>query len=548
MSAKSTIFVDLFTGLVAAVCMIGIGRTAYLIAQEPPEQKYTCQLERVLPDMQASQGNAYGFLYTLDGKPMMEQYSVGLVKNKKTGEKEPMILKNTARSDLKNLYIPTEVYYASAVGLDHDYANGFLTKLNSFLSSNSQFINRREARGNSVVTTLVSEGQREAYEQIQDFQDKARFSSLSVVCADGAVLVNVGSNCDAILDYDHTLYDYYLSEYANKDNVPQPQSKDKVLNDFGFGRVQHDKDGNVIRCEDAECVGSVFKVVTARILQQNDDQFSSEYSVYNNAFTDVDVVEFGGDDLPIGNHDRYSATYPRQIGLDEALMYSSNTYFLRHAQVLGLDTYMSELSNRFELDSILNIDSHSIPAMPYDNPDGVQRFEEKVTYGQEAILTTTRLASVINHAVSGEAHDMFAVAEVRTPNNELIYHHTPQPEIESLHMDVDLRTDILAAGLKRTFSYYVDTYPNAFSDFSNEMLYSGRILAKSGTATKGQTSENHCMVMCILDEQREHVVATAAIAVNDMDISYGNGLVNEGAMAARLLHVFEALGVISDEG
>ena len=197
------------------------------------------------------------------------------------------------------------------------------------------------------------------------------------------------------------------------------------------------------------------------------------------------------------------------------------------------------------MDSSLNTDTHTIPGMPFNNPNRVTRFAEKVTYGQEAVLTTIRLAALYNHALSGKCYQPFDVAEVRTPDNSIIYHASPQ-ETEELHMDIDMTNDIVVEGLQQTFSYYTACYPNSFSDYSYQFIHSGRLLAKSGTADMSPNPDNHTMAVTLLDESRQNIICTGVIAVNYLE-SDKNYLTTEAAMAERLLAVFDSLGVIPHE-
>ena len=516
--------VHIFTALVFLSCLLSLFKIYSLLAEadSQDETEAFCEMEYVLSDMQPSNGNSCGLLYSLDGKQMTER--------RFASDDNPVLDSSITRSDGKKFSMPTEEYYASVVGIDNDYASGLLTSCKRVLKANAAASNRRNAVGDSLITTIVSSAQEEAYAQLQDFNGIARWSSIVVVSNDGAVLVDSASNSKAIMDYDQKLWEYYVS--GSKGIEPQPSERLYTYQEFGSSVP--------------ECVGSSFKPVTARLLALHDECVSTEFSLRNEFFEDVPELTVGSD--TIHNHDyTVPGMYPRQVSLAKALAYSSNTYFLSHVQNFGMQNYMDGLIQQFRLDQPIWTDAHEIPAMPLSAEDAntnIRNFLEKVSYGQEARLTPVRLASLYNYIISGEWYDPFFIAQVREPSNQVIFSAVPV-EREEYHFDIDMYNDILINGLSYTFRQYADAAPSVFDKYADSLISSGRILTKSGTADKVEgESENHTMVLTLLDERREHVVCTAVIAVDYLDVSLGGNLVSASAMIDRLLPVLNQLGVL----
>jgi len=520
--------VHIFTAAVFLGSLLSLFSVAEILAQADTasqDTEYLSELEYVLYDVQASEGNSYGTLYTLDGVQMTERKFIDTKSGTVSGE-------SVTRSKGQELCMPTAECYACAVGIDHVSAHGLLTDCQRILKANASASNRQYAVGDNIVTTIVSSAQEEAYAQLQELNGKCRWSSIVVVGSDGAVLVDAGSNGKAILDYDRSLEEYYKSGASGR--MPEPSERLYTYYEFGS-------------CE-PECIGSSFKPVTARLLALNEDKLSEEYRLGNMSFEDIPEVTVGAgtEEETLHNYD-YTVPdmYPRYISLADAFFHSSNTYFLRHAQNMGIANYLAGLAEQFHLDQEIRTDGHTIPAMPFTAEEAgtdVRNFAEKISYGQEARLTPVRIASLYNYIISGCWYDPFFIAQVREPNQNVIFSANPK-EREDYHFDVDMHSDIVINGLNETFQKYTKN-SKRFEKYSDSLRYSGRILTKSGTAEKiTGKSENHTMALTLLDEKREHVLCTAFIAVDYYDMTIDQSLVYNDAMIDRLMQVLEKLEV-----
>ena len=124
----------------------------------------------------------------------------------------------------------------------------------------------------------------------------------------------------------------------------------------------------------------------------------------------------------------------------------------------------------------------------------------------------------------------------------MVFQYQPQ-ERKEYKLDVDVSNDIVDDGLKSTFQSYVTkndgTYDAIFDEFSYDLLSSGRLLSKSGTAGVDSDHENRTMALTLLNEDKSNVICTAVISVNNCQ----ENSISNMALIYKLLKVIDKLGV-----
>lgn len=300
-------------------------------------------------------------------------------------------------------------------------------------------------------------------------------------------------------------------------------------------------------------IGSSFKPISVRIFEQYDEIFSPKWSIYNNSFDDISTVNI--ENVVISNWDINSNTNPinyytyydnevyhRSSGLADAFINSSNTYFLCHAYQMGLVKYKDMLDNIFQLYHQYDIGDRYVAGLQFTEADPYVDVE--LPYGQSAVISPVRLASVYNHAIGGKFYLPFEIAQIRTPDNEIIFRYQPE-EISEYSLDIDVNHDIVANGLEDIFLSYIQrgdgTYYPMFDEFSAAFLGSERLLAKSGTAVIDTSTDNRTMAITLLNQERNAVVCTAVIALKYVD---GNSVTN-AELIHKILKVLEKMGVLA---
>lgn len=493
-------------------------------------------IEQVTGFLEPSNGNLYGAIYSLDGKPMLQCIDLS------TGE-NIMGKKSTADAQL---YCATQKYFAPVIGYDYSaeyfadsIASGLLSEkeIQDILLSNALYINRKAIQGDSIVTTIYSPAQEEAVNQLDGLSGQENgdigLGSIAVVNEDGAILVNASAVSSNQIEFQNESNDYI----ANPQNEP----------------FYYTTNNNAFQ---SAAVGSSFKPLTARVLEQNDEMLSSSWSIFNSEFDDQSSVTIR--DLYITNWEMISDVdpslyysnfdgdvYHRNSDLKSAFINSSNTYFLRHANEIGLKKYQSLLNENLRL-----YDKYSIGGFTLDGlvPYSENRFESEdaysvnLPYGNTAILSPVRLASAYNHAISGRFYLPFEIAQIRDPNDNIIFQYQPT-EIKEYNLNVDVSNDIIVEGLSATFSSYITksdgTFNQSLKDFSNDLLSSGRLLAKSGTAGVDSTHENRTMALTLLSKDKSDVICTAVISVNNCQVDSISNI----TLIYKLLKVIDRLEV-----
>lgn len=478
-------------------------------------------IESVVGSFQPSSGNLYGNIYSLDGKPMLKCLDLN------TGED---ITGKRTQQTKGILYCATESFFAPMIGYEYfgesfsdSGCAGMLaeSEIKRILQANSLYSNERAVRGDSIITTIVSSAQKEAVEQLNSYSD----ATLAVVNADGAVLVNASSVDqqqefqNSYIRNDTELPLYYISNYNAHESL---------------------------------AVGSSFKTISARVFEQNNEKFSQEWSVYNNAFDDISTVNIDGvvvsnweinSNFNPANYYTYckNEIYHRNSSLADALINSSNTYFLRHADAMGLMKYQEMLDATFQLYHQYDIGGCTLLGLQLDESNEYSKF--LLPFGQAAVISPVRLASAYNHALGGKFYLPFEITQIRTPDDEVIFQYQPE-EISEYSLKISINNDILVDGLEKTFLSYVrqkdGTYYPMLDDFPASFLGSGRLLAKSGTAVIDDDFDNRTMALTLLDENQDAVICTAVIAVKHVK---GNTITNT-ELIFKLLKVMEKMGVL----
>lgn len=535
-------------------------------------------LEKIMPSNSASDAQCMGKIYTLDGKRMTNRYyykgnpksenetaletnpettdEVNTEANNETSDELPPLTERTyteydfdveakkregtdfatrfSSDEDDTLSVPTEVYYSTITGTEY---SGLLYDAKGILKSQAGYANKLRSEGNHILTTIHSDAQRVAYEQIKEYTElfKSHYTtaSISVVSADGAILVDVSSNMQYAYDYMNGKRDYYKGIHYRKNE----ENEDVKIPYSEFYDIPDNWSWNYdYGLKVPNAVGSSFKPISARVLLKNDDLLGEEFSLYNNYYKDVNISSYSDDGIyqneNIYNHD-YSIPDDQLIrSLSVALQFSSNTYFLDHVKALSMDKYLEGLRDLFDLDAYENMGTYVRPPLlmskndPNYNKAEFEYIREmnygKLTYGQEAKLSTISLASLYNTAISGNYFHPFIVSKVYSPDYDVLYEYNTLRNVRKV-MDIDIKNDILVKALSDTYISYVEYTSYSYSGMlENTKRPLGRFLAKSGTADVLETGDyststcNHTMVLTVLSEDCTQVICTAVIAVNNL--------------------------------
>lgn len=511
-------------GLCIAIALLSITATAYVISKQESSDALS-PIEKVTDSFESSKGNLYGNIYSLDGESMLQCLNLS------TGENVDG-LRSDKTEDI--LYCATQPWYAPVVGYNSNSESfGMLaeSEIKDILQSNARYSNMRSVQGDSIITTIVSTAQEEAVTQLEEYSGEENggngLGSIAVVNADGAILVNASSvSGNEKFQDDNTTYQGITSD----------EPLYYICNDNAYSSA---------------AIGSSFKPLTARIIEQNDDILSDEWSVYNETFDDVSEVVIDGIatsnweiNMSVDPSAYYTtfdgSVYHRDSNLAQAFINSSNTYFLRHANALGLNEYKKCLNNILHLYSSYNLGSCTLDGMRNFSED---RFESEesylmcLPYGQSAVISPVRLASAYNYALGGKFYIPFEIAQIRDPDDNILYQCQPMEREEYETIDINVEDDIVVDGLRQTFLSYMSS---SNTELPSNLLSSGRLLAKSGTAVVDSTHDNRTMALTLLNRDKTEVVCTAVIAV---DGAAANTISNE-TLIIKLLKVLDKLEVL----
>lgn len=447
-----------------------------------PENTAASPLEYLLElDGTISEGNSYGEVLSIDGKPIAAEIESEEGESKFCGVEG----------------------YTHIVGSP---SGGLIYACRNILLANDNSANRLLHQGNSIVTTIYSVGMKAATEQLEEFDDSETSAYICVVLRDGAVLVAAGNNV------------YSPEAFFSPDDY-----EDLYIDYTGWNTSK----------------GSTFKPLTLRMLLLEDDSLDEEYSLYNRSFKDYNTVTVNGDTISnwdceiSGNYttDEGNGVFSRELDLSQAIQFSANTYVLRHADKLGLETTYNKMNDLYFLDKTLCTEINEL-SMNEVSPNRLHY----LPWGQDAYLSSVELCALYNYAFGGDYSIPFYCARVVRPNGEVIYNASPQP-IKDKSFSIDPREDILSNALADAFkSYLTEEQQDKFS----ELVSSRRILAKSGTADLADEAVNRVMVLTVLNEDRTQVVCTACMCI-DHTFDYN---ISNGYMIEKIINVLESMQII----
>lgn len=470
----------LFSIMIVTCFMLIFSVSAKTIsAFEPPGT--ASPLEYLLElDGAVSEGNDYGDVLSIDGKTIADEYV------SENGESKFCAVNG----------------YSQVIGSP---SGGVIYSFRNILRANGSRANLLSHKGNSIVTTLHSEGMQTAQKQLKEYGDDVN-AYITVVLRDGAVLVSAANNScsqEAFFDPDH-YKDLYVDYNASR-----------------------------------SLKGSTFKPLTLRMLLLHNDELGVEYSLYNESFIDYNSVTVRGNnivnwDSSISgnyNNDEGNGLYSRAISLSEALQLSANTYVLRHADKFGLEETYSQMTSLYSLDKTLHTEINELTVSKVDN--------ERLSYfpwGQDADLSAVEMCQLFNYMVGGRYYIPFYVARVIRPDGRVIYTADPA-ELEDKRLDIDPANDILDSALADTFCSYLTAEQR---ERFYTLVESHRVLAKSGTADLADESVNRVMMLSVLSEDRSEVICTACMCI-DHTFDYN---IQNSDMIEKLLTVLDSMSII----
>jgi len=435
-------------------------------------------LENIIGDTDYAVGNNYGSIYSIDGIPIAEEISIN--------DKEKYVAKTG---------------YSEIVGSE---SGSLIYNCKSVLLSNNSPANRRMREGDSIITTLHSEGMRAAHNMLAEY-DKSVDASICIVLRDGAVLVSAGNN-----SYDNSAF---------FDGEPP----EKLYIDLNAS----DKEK-----------GSSWKPLVYRMLLMHLDKLPDNMDFTSSGFIDWSSVSVQGN--TINNWDYYfsenydydaGGLFHRRCSLAQLLEYSSNTAPVRLTQEIGFQKSFLYMNELYGLDKQLVTEINSLSS--------VNSSSERLPwffFGQDASVSPIRMCQLYNFAMSGEFYVPFYTVAVREPDGKMIYNAQPHYKSE-YNIDVSVEHDLLNNSLEDTFeSYLTDRVRN---EFSAELLESRRFLAKSGTAENSNGTENRTLTMTILSNDRKEVIGSACICVNN-----ASWLITNDEFIIKLLNVLTACDML----
>ena len=522
--------VKLLSLLLAAAFVVGIFRIPILKNIYKEDERYG--IEKLLPISSETNSNIYGDVYTIDGERMLEYAhyhtyeTIPYIKEDGTsGEyfKRNKIVGRERTDDDIDLYYPTDPAYASILGIRG--INGLLEQVKGVLTSDVLSINRELNQGDSIITTIHSKAQKEAVRQLSRFRGYYRefvddplvlningtdiefhnntTASMAIVSSDGAILVSAGTNTFETQDYITK-----LDQYNQDTTRDYPCMDDMPL-------LAHN-----LPLDQVDFVGSSFKPVTARVIEQRNDLLSPEFSIYNKSFHDVSPFTYN--DTEYHNHDDWDPNEAdREISLEQAFVKSSNLYFMRHALELGINEYCDSLDKLFMLNQKVYTDVYYLKPMDFNNIDK----PEMIAYGQSAALSPVHLATLYNTLLfSGDFYTPSLACEIRDPELGIIYHlNTNEHKTHKFDVEKDENgSNIIVDSLKATLPHYLaekrEGIDADIEGIPEGLLTSGRVLCKSGTADRIDYHViNRTMCVSILNKEKNAVICTGVIAINNLN-------------------------------
>lgn len=472
-SKKNTTILSVATVALSAITVA----TALPLALHDRSRTFTA-LENIIGDTDYAVGNNFGSVYSIDGELISEKITVD--------EKEIYVAKNG---------------YSEVLGCE---SGGMIYDCREILLSNDSQANRRMRQGDSIVTTLHSNGMAVAHNMLAEYDESVE-ASICFVLRDGAVLISAGNN-----SYDSSAF---------FENDP-PKNLFVDLN-------ASDKEK-----------GSSWKPLVYRMLLGHLKELPDNMLFTSTDFIDWSSVSVQGD--TIHNWDYYfSANYDYEAGglfhrscsLAQLLEFSSNTAPVRLTQEIGFQKSLSYMNELYGLDKPLVTEINCLSSVN-------SSFERLpwFFFGQDAAVSPVRMCQLYNFAMSGEFYVPFYTVGIREPDGKMIYNAQPNCKSE-YNIDINVEQDILNNALEDTFESYLTD--RVRSEFSSELLNSRRFLAKSGTSENSDGTENRSFVLTVLSHDRKEVIGTACICVNNTSLSISNDV-----FIIKLLNVLTAIDVL----
>lgn len=446
---------------------------------------------------EVSEGFNHGTIYSIEGIPISQD-----VRFEYTNEV------GDVNEGVRHCALPA---FTPVIGVSG--VNGMISKCDDVLCSAAYKSNIMARTGDDIQTTLSYDGQIRATELLDAYfpQSMCESATVSVVLQDGAVLVAAGNNS------------YSYSDVFYYDRKPEHFAVDYTTENIA--------------------VGSVAKALTGRALLLNNDKLSKEDSLFNDKYKDLSffkVENYTIHNWDYSNPDCYTEQVSsednlmaRYVSFEDALKYSSNTYFLRHTLAFGFQKTFDEMDRIYQMTSDVDTEIYTLPGIEC----------ERLAFffwGQDFKINPIRLCSMYNHALSSKAYTPFYVTSVNTPDGELLYKAVPDMR-EDLSFDIE-KSDKLKEALSECFEYYSSNISEDITAKYSELIKEKRLLAKSGTAEVDELNHinNNTRVLTVLDEKK-NVVATACILVEKPDAQC---LVNDNILFTILFQTLEVSGVL----
>lgn len=465
--------------ILCIVCGICLHRSAGLLeaAEEEMQTSAISPLESLVGgDGQYAAGNQYGVVYSIDNTVIAQEFVY----------------------DGKTKYCAAEGY-SSIIGCEG--SGGLIYSLRQTLLSNANEINKTAHRGNSVVTTLHSKGMKTANNILSAFDEECE-ASITLVIREGAVLVAAGNNSYSPEAFFH------------------PDDYDDLYIDYSAS---------------ADSVGSSVKPILDRMYLLHNDEYEKDDRIGSKNFVDFSYIRLD-DGSVIHNHDHYvpscyegsteedPSLFWRHCTLSEALQWSSNVFHILHAERLGFTNAQTYLNEMTGIQRPIITEINKLDAVTCQK-DRLPWF----FFGQDFECSPVRMCHLFNHITGGIFTQPFYVAQVIQPDGTLLYEANSTARSE-YRIKVKTEDDILIEAMADTFESYVSE--------AVSKQYDRRVLAKSGTAQNADGTQDRVMMISVLSEDRETVLASACFAINKTETDYTNRY-----MVEQLLMVLHAADI-----
>ena len=335
------------------------------------------------------------------------------------------------------------------------YGNyGIEKNMNSYLvRSASKSSNKR---GADLTLTIDADLQRLAYEQIKDFE-----GSVVVLDASSGEILALASSASYDLNS--------LEEHWEDIN-----SSDGLLLSNAY--------------QNAVTPGSVFKLVTSKAILEN--------HLENEIVNDEGSLLVDGQTIHNYNGNAYGP-----LDYTEGFVHSSNVYFMDRGLKLG-NSIMEEAGKSFLLGEEIALDFTTLHST--FSLEGASANELAATsFGQGNTTVTPLQMAMITQSIANAGNMMkpYLYAQAVNGKGKVVYE--AEPESLKQTMQADIADQIKEAMVEAAKSYELDdTY--------------GQIAAKTGTAQRGDGSNNAWMVSFAPADQPRYVIVANKLATKDI--------------------------------